>query len=120
MATTTQGKLLAERYRVIGRLGAGGMAVVVLAKDERLGRKVAIKRLHAAHADDAARRFKREARLGAALNHPNIVSVYDIDCEDDSDLIVMEYVDGHTLRQEMDRGPLAPARAIELLSGVAA
>lgn len=112
---------LAGRYRVLGRLGAGGMAVVVLAEDERLGRKVAIKRLRAAESpDDAAKRFEREAKLGASLNHPNIVAVYDIETDDEGVLIVMEYVDGHTLRLEMDSGPMRPARVIEVLSGVAA
>jgi serine/threonine-protein kinase len=120
MALTSKGKLLAERYRVLGRLGAGGMAVVVLAEDERLGRKVAVKRLHSESPEDAGRRFEREAKLGASLNHPNIVAVYDIVTDEDGVLIVMEYVDGGTLRLEMDSGPLAPARAIEVLCGIAA
>src|SRR3954470_3751902 len=98
MALASSGNLLAGRYRVVGRLGAGGMAVVVLAEDERLGRKVAVKRLRAPDAgmDDAVRRFQREARLGASLNHPNIVAVYDVVRSEDDVLIVMEYVDGHT------------------------
>src|SRR3954451_5791939 len=121
MALASSGNLLAGRYRVLGRLGAGGMAVVVLAEDERLGRKVAVKRLHAsASVEDAARRFEREAKLGASLNHPNIVAVYDIDTDDEGVLIVMEYVEGRTLRAEMDGGPMAPARAIEILCGTAA
>jgi serine/threonine-protein kinase len=120
MALASKGKLLAGRYRVLGRLGAGGMAVVVLAEDEQLGRKVAVKRLHAHSPDDAGRRFQREAKLGASLNHPNIVAVYDIVTDEDGVLIVMEYVDGVTLRLEMDSGPMAPARAIEILCGVAA
>ena len=111
---------LADRYRVLGRLGAGGMAVVMLAEDERLGRKVAVKRLRSESPDDAAKRFEREAKLGASLNHPNIVAVYDIVTDDEGVLIVMEYVEGHTLRLEMDSGPMPPARAIEVLSGVAA
>jgi serine/threonine-protein kinase len=115
-----EGRLLAGRYRVLGRLGAGGMAVVVLAEDERLGRKVAVKRLHAESPEDAGRRFEREAKLGASLNHPNIVAVYDIVSDEDGVLIVMEYVDGRTLRMDMDRGPMPAARAIELLSGIAA
>src|SRR3954463_9895648 len=70
--------LLAGRYRTIDRIGSGGMATVLLAEDERLGRRVAVKRLHAESPEDTAERFKREARLGASLNHPNIVSVFDI------------------------------------------
>jgi serine/threonine-protein kinase len=120
MALASKGKLLADRYRVLGRLGAGGMAVVVLAEDERLGRKVAVKRLRAESPEDAGRRFEREAKLGASLNHPNIVAVYDIVTDEDGVLIVMEYVDGGTLRLEMDSGPMAPARVIEVLCGVAA
>jgi serine/threonine-protein kinase len=120
LALASKGRLLADRYRVVGRLGAGGMALVVLAEDERLGRKVAIKRLHAESPDEAALRFEREAKLGASLNHPNIVAVYDIASDDEGVLIVMEYVDGRTLRLEMDSGPMPPARAIEVLSGVAA
>jgi serine/threonine-protein kinase len=120
MALASKGRLLADRYRVLGRLGAGGMAVVVLAEDERLGRKVAVKRLHAESPEEAGRRFEREAKLGASLNHPNIVAVYDIVSDEDGVLIVMEYVDGRTLRLEMDSGPMAPARAIEVLCGMAA
>src|SRR3954468_1827578 len=120
MATASAGNLLAGRYRVLGRLGSGGTAVVMLAEDERLGRKVAVKRLHAESPDDAARRFEREAKLGASLNHPNIVAVYDIDTDDEGVLIVMEYVDGHTLRVEMDAGPMPPTRVIEVLCGMAA
>src|SRR3954447_21138079 len=109
------GELIADRYRMKRRLGAGGMATVFLATDERLERDVAIKRLHADTTDDSGRRFQREAKLGASLNHPNIVSVYDIVPDDEGVLIVMEYVPGHTLRDETARGPMEPARAIEIL-----
>src|SRR3954463_10277834 len=111
--------MLADRYRVLRRLGSGGMASVFLAVDERLGRKVAIKRLHSESAEDTARRFVREAKLGASLNHPNIVSVYDTVTDDEGVLIVMEYVPGHTLRDEIARGPIDPVRAIEILCAVA-
>src|SRR3954451_12573957 len=96
------------------------MATVFLADDERLGRRVALKRLHADSPDDVARRFRREAKVGASLNHPNVVAVYDTVTDDEGVLIVMEYVEGHTLRDEIARGPLRPERAIELLAGVAA
>src|SRR4051794_22944902 len=95
------------------------MATVLLAEDERLGRQVAVKRLHAESPEDTARRFRREARLGASLNHPNVVSVYDIVSDDEGVLIVMEYVEGETLRDAIERGPLAPERAVEVLRGVA-
>jgi eukaryotic-like serine/threonine-protein kinase len=116
----SEGRLLAGRYRVLGRLGSGGMAVVVLAEDERLGRKVAVKRLHAESPEDAARRFEREAKLGASLNHPNIVAVYDIVSDEEGVLIVMEYVEGPTLRKKLDAGEMPPAQAIEILCGIAA
>jgi eukaryotic-like serine/threonine-protein kinase len=120
MAADMTGTLPAGRYRTIGRVGSGGMATVLLAEDERLGRQVAIKRLHAESPEDTARRFRREARLGASLNHPNLVAVYDIVTDDEGVLIVMEYVDGETLRDAIARGPVEPARAVEVLRGLAA
>ena len=96
------------------------MATVFLAEDERLGRRVAIKRLHADIADDElVRRFRREAQLGASLNHPNIVAVYDIATDDEGVLIVMEYVDGHTLRDELGGGPMPAERLLPIVRGVA-
>src|SRR4051794_33522434 len=115
-----QATVLAGRYRVIERIGSGGMASVLLAEDERLGRHVAIKRLHAESPEDTPQRFPREARLGASLNHPNLVSVYDIVSDEEGVLIVMEYVDGETLRDAIDRGPVPPARALGILRGLAA
>ena len=102
MADEDEG-LIAGRYRRLGHIGAGGMARVYLAEDEKLGRKVAVKRLHSDSPADAAGRFEREARLGASLNHPNLVSVYDIETEPESVLIVMEYVEGQTLRELLAR-----------------
>ena len=96
------------------------MATVFLAEDERLGRLVAVKRLHGESTDEVAKRFRREARLGAGMNHPNVVAVYDITSEDEGTLIVMEYVEGETLRDEISDGPLPPERAIAILRGVAA
>jgi len=119
MALETTGALLADRYRVIRRLGAGGMAAVFLAEDQRLGRRVAVKRLHAGSPEDVGRRFEREARVGASLNHPNIVSVFDTVVDDEGVLIVMEYVDGETLRDEIARGPLSAERTLEVLRPIA-
>ena len=95
------------------------MATVFLAEDETLGRLVAIKRLHGESTEEVAKRFRREARLGAALNHPNVVAVYDIGSDDEGVLIVMEYVEGTTLRDEIADGPIAPGRAVQILRGVA-
>ena len=120
MALDTHGELLVGRYRKLAAIGVGGMARVYLAHDELLGRRVAIKLLHADSTDDAAIRFQREAKLGASLNHPNLVSIFDIATDDASVLIVMEYVDGETLRDAVARGPVPPERAIEVIRDVAA
>jgi eukaryotic-like serine/threonine-protein kinase len=84
------------------------MASVLLCEDERLGRQVAVKRLHADSPTDVEQRFNREAKLGASLNHPNLVSVFDTATDDEGVLIVMEYVDGEPLSRMLRRGPLRP------------
>ena len=105
---------------MIHRLGAGGMAAVYLAHDERLGRDVAIKRLHRGeHEEVDARRFQREARLGASLSHPNLVSIFDTEEDDESVLLVMEYVDGETLADLLARGPVDADRAVQIIRAVA-
>lgn len=96
------------------------MATVFLAEDQRLGRRVAVKRLHAESPEDVARRFEREAKVGASLNHPNIVSVYDTATDDEGVLIVMEYVEGESLRQALTHGRLQTDRALEVIRAVAA
>ncbi|HWE09806.1 MAG TPA: protein kinase [Solirubrobacteraceae bacterium] len=94
------------RYRLEQRLGAGGMATVWLAVDERLGRSVAVKIVADTIADDDnwIRRFKREARAAAALSHPGVVSVFDYGVEDGRPYLVMEYVPGGTLAQRLASG----------------
>src|SRR4051794_35577768 len=119
MPVQSKGALLAGRYRVVGPLGSGGMATVLLCEDERLGRRVAVKRLHANSPDELARRFTREAKVGASLNHPNLVSVYDTTTDDEGVLIVMELVEGETLRDALQRGPLPRDRALAILRDVA-
>ncbi|HKP90931.1 MAG TPA: serine/threonine-protein kinase [Thermoleophilaceae bacterium] len=120
MAVGMTGRVLAGRYRTIRRLGSGGMATVWLAEDEKLRRQVAVKRLHGdVTDDDLVRRFQREARVGASLNHPNVVAVYDIAGDDEGVLIVMEYVEGGTLRDEIAAGPLPHERVLPILRGVA-
>src|SRR5215218_2628618 len=100
-------------YRVVSRLGAGGMGEVHLAVHERTGRKVALKLLPEHFAGDASRvqRFQQEARAVLRLNHPNIVTVYDIEQEGGSSVIASEYIEGETLRARLARGPLPPAEA---------
>src|SRR4051812_21012374 len=94
------------------------MASVLLCEDERLGREVAVKRLHADSPVDVERRFKREAKLGASLNHPNVVSVFDTATDDEGVLIVMEYVDGHPLSQLVRHGPLRPEEVCRIVSDI--
>ncbi|HBL25914.1 MAG TPA: hypothetical protein DD490_03665 [Acidobacteria bacterium] len=105
-------------YRVLQRLGGGGMGEVFLAEDERLGRRVAIKRIRPDAGLPAAQteRFRREARLAARLNHPAIVQVYDIlqDGGGEVEHIVMEFVEGRTLRALTAQGPLALPLALRL------
>lgn len=113
------GAKLAGRYRVLRRLGSGGMATVFLAEDDRLGREVAIKRLHTDAPRASLRRFSREARLGAALNHPNFVAVYDTELTDEGALIVMEHVPGSSLAELADGRRMAPKKALQILRSVA-
>jgi serine/threonine-protein kinase len=96
-------------YRVIQKLGAGGMGEVVLAHDDRLDRLVAIKRLHADRAatPDRRERFRREAKIVARLNHPAIVQIHDVLHQGDHDYLIMEYIEGRTLRARCDSGPMA-------------
>ncbi|MEM9595204.1 MAG: protein kinase [Acidobacteriota bacterium] len=103
-------------YRLDGRLGSGGMGEVYLATDPRLGRRVAIKtiRREALGDETARRRFRREARLAAGLNHRSIVQIHDIVETEDGDGIVMEWVPGRTLRERIDDGPVPPAEVIRL------
>ncbi|HET6508831.1 MAG TPA: Stk1 family PASTA domain-containing Ser/Thr kinase [Baekduia sp.] len=104
------------RYRVLHRVGSGGMADVVCAEDLQLGRKVAIKLLHRRFAQDEefVERFRREASSAAGLQHPHVVAVYDRGAWDDTYYIAMEYLEGRTLKKLVqDEAPLAPARAID-------
>jgi WD40 repeat protein len=113
---------LVAGYRVEESLGAGGMAVVYRARDERLGRMVALKVLGPALAADEEfrRRFIAESRAAAAVDHPNIVPVYEAGQAGDALFIAMRLVTGGDLRQVLDReGPLPPARAAQFLSPVA-
>ena len=127
MATqnTLSGSLFAGRYRVTRKLGGGGMADVYLAEDQELGRRVAVKILHQRYANDEqfVERFRREATHAAGLSHPNIVSIFDRGEADGSYFIVMEYVEGKTLK-ELIRGrgpcpiPVAIAYTRQILSGL--
>ncbi len=120
-----QGQVIAGRYRVLRRLGAGGMADVYLADDTTLGRQVAVKVLLKRYAGDESfvERFRREAQAAARINHPNIVNIYDWGPVDGTYYIVMEYVEGETLKDHIRReGRYPPGEAVrialELLAGV--
>ncbi len=102
------GSLFADRYRLERKLGSGGMADVWLAEDQELGRRVAVKILHERYANDEqfVERFRREATHAAGLSHPNIVSIYDRGVAEGSYYIVMEYIEGRTLKELIvTRGP---------------
>src|SRR5271170_3578869 len=102
-------------YEVLAPLGAGGMGEVYRAKDTRLGRDVALKVLPESFArePDRLRRFEQEARAVAALNHPNILAVFDIGQRDGSPFLVSELLEGETLRAVLDRGSVPQRKTIE-------
>lgn len=104
----TPGTLLDERYEIIEKIGAGGMSIVYKAKDNRLQRNVAIKELREEFAkdDEFVNKFRKEALSAARLSHPNIVGIYDVGNDQDIHYIVMEYVEGKTLKQVIEeKGP---------------
>lgn len=110
-------KIFGERYEVLERIGAGGMAIVYKAKDLLLNRIVTIKVLREQFVsdEDFIRRFRREAQSAASLSHPNIVSVYDVGKEGDTEYIVMEYVEGRNLKEIIrEYAPLSTDQSINL------
>jgi beta-lactam-binding protein with PASTA domain/tRNA A-37 threonylcarbamoyl transferase component Bud32 len=114
-------RVLAGRYEIDSVLGEGGMAKVFRGTDKVLGRTVAVKVLAPQYAKDHqfVSRFRREAQAAAALNHPNVVSVYDTGSEDGIHWIVMEFVDGRTLKTVVrEEGPVLPERAVEIAQAI--
>ena len=117
-----KGILLDNRYRIVDKIGVGGMADVYLGEDTLLGRQVAIKVLHAnfANDDEFVTRFKREAQAAGKLNHPNIVNMYDVGFDQNLHYIVMEYVDGETLKKYITRhGRLSIDEAVKFTIAIA-
>ncbi len=108
-------------YRVLETIGKGGMGEVYRARDTRLGREVAIKILPAAFSSDAdrLRRFEQEARSASSLNHPNIVTIYDIGQEGPTSYMAMEMVEGKTLREFLAAGPLPTKKILQMGAQVA-
>jgi WD40 repeat protein len=113
-------------YEIVALLGAGGMGEVYRARDERLSRDVAVKVLPESYASDPDRlkRFEQEARAAGQINHPSIMAIYDVGTFEGTPYIISEYIEGETLRQALDAGPMPAARALELgieiASGLAA
>ena len=114
----TKGQKINDRYEIVKSIGEGGMANVYLAIDVILGRKVAIKILRGDLANDEKfiRRFKREALSASSLSHPNIVEMYDVGEDNGNYYIVMEYIDGKTLKQLLKkRGNLTVSEATDIM-----
>src|SRR5688572_10073946 len=113
-------------YKIVNRLGKGGMGEVFLAQDRRLGRMVALKTLPAYFVsdDERLRRFQNEARAASALNHPNILTIYEVGESDGTHFIAAENIEGHTLRELLSGGNLTLSEvldiAAQLLSGLSA
>jgi serine/threonine-protein kinase len=108
-------------YQIVAKLGSGGMGVVYKARDEHLNRFVAMKFLPESFASDAERlnRFEREARAASALNHPNVITIYDVARVNRTPYILMEFVEGETLRQMVSSGPLPMDTVIRLAEQLA-
>jgi len=117
----SKGTSLANRYEILGELGRGGMGEVYLAEDTNLKRQVAIKVLPQPYALDEERlvRFEREARLLASLNHPNIATIYGLERSDGQRFLVMELVEGETLRERIGKGPIPVDEALEICKQIA-
>jgi serine/threonine protein kinase len=110
-----------SHYKIIEKLGGGGMGVVYKAEDMKLKRAVALKFLlpHALGTPDEKTRFVREAQAAAALDHPNICTVHEINEIDEESFIVMSYLDGQSLQQKIEAGPLKLSEAVNIAVEIA-
>ena len=109
------------RFKIIEKIGSGGMGEVFLAEDEKLGRKIALKVLPAevASEPERMRRFVLEAKTASALNHPNIVTIYEINDDGEMPYIAMEYVKGETLARMLRSERLEMAKVIDIAIQIA-
>ena len=117
------GKLFNQRYQIIEKLGAGGTAIVYRGQDTLLNRAVTIKILREEYAgnNDFVRRFRHEAQAVASLSHPNIVAVYDVGFEENMHYIVMEFVEGESLKEYIKRkGVLKLSEACNIITQILA
>src|SRR5947209_11869399 len=110
-----------SHYRILSKLGEGGVGEVYLAQDTKLDRRVALKILPAdvaAH-PDRMKRFVQEAKAASALNHPNILTIYEIDETESGHFIATEFIDGETLRQRAQGTPMKVAEVLEVATQIA-
>jgi eukaryotic-like serine/threonine-protein kinase len=120
MSIIAPGTLLHDRYRVVSVIGSGGVATVYRATDEQLGRDVALKVIqHPAVAGAELQRIEDEVRLIAGLNHPALVTLFDVVSDESSSTLVMQLVEGEDLSHELQRGPVAPRRVAAIGAAVA-
>jgi len=107
---------LVGRYRIVDRIGLGGMGAVFLALDENLGRRVAVKVLKGGpgHGEERARRLRREALAASALNHPNIITIHEVGAWNGRAFMATEFIEGVTLRRLMEGDRLTPAQALDI------
>jgi serine/threonine protein kinase len=110
-----------SHYRIVSKIGEGGMGEVFLAEDSRLRRRVALKVLPEKIAEDADRllRFEREAFAASALNHPNILTIFEFGAVDKTHFLVAEFVDGESLRERMNRSTMTLTEALEIVIQIA-
>ncbi len=108
-------------YKILSRIGAGGMGEIFLAEDTRLRRKITLKILPADLSGDRdrLRRFEQEAFAASALNHPNILTIYEFGAQDDTHFIATEYIEGETLREKLNRGALSLKEAVDIAEQIA-
>jgi serine/threonine protein kinase/Tfp pilus assembly protein PilF len=109
-----------SHYQILEKLGEGGMGEVFKAKDIKLERTVALKFLppHFTKDEEIKKRFEREAKAAASLNHPNLITIYDISEFEGQSYIIMEYVEGHALRSELEKGPMPLGRVIDITAQI--